>query len=454
MRGKYWILLIVGIALAGVGAGTLAFLGQDAPRTVAEVRQHTFAGKRAVSSARSDVGSTRSMGMASTRAASRDSGSIRRSGSSPSGLATVGQASSHEPGELLVADPPARFWESISSLGYRLIETNHLETLGMTVQRVRVPAGTQAVSGEDQLRRRFPALLVDQNHHFHTAKGEPFPASYARAMIGWQDIPSDCGHGVRVGVIDAGIDVGHPALAGMNLAYRSFHRSDRRPGPADHGTAIAGILIGNPDSGQGWGGLVPGAYLRAANVFEFNDQGKSIATAGALIRAVEWMAEGGIPVVNVSLAGPDNEIVRKVVSMARNWGMILIAAAGNGGSSAKPAYPAAYPEVVAVTAVGADRSIYQHANRGSYVEFAAPGVRIWTAVPEGGRFQSGTSFAVPYVSSLAALYIAQSGNQRLNDLRSTLRRGITDLGSPGRDDTFGWGLVTTRPTCRSKTNPA
>lgn len=418
--------------------------------TAADGRQPRYAGRRADP----DLTVTQVMpaGLtASPRRGRRPSAAGR--GDFASGSNRLAQAP-YEADEVLVADPPAQFWTAAAADRLRLVSSTTLPKLGMTLHRLRLSAGDRVAARVDTLRARFPQLLADANHHYRIAGQDEFSMSYARALIGWNNVPDDCGRGAKVGMIDAGIDAAHPALASANLSYRSFHRAGRRPGAADHGTAVAALLVGNPDAGRGWGGLVPGAHLEAANVFEYNENGEMIATAGALIEAMEWMVEREVPIINISLAGPDNRIVRTVVAMARDWSLVLVAAAGNGGAAALPAFPAAYADVIAVTAVEADRSLYEHANRGGYVEFAAPGVRVWTAVPDGGRYQSGTSFAAPYVSALAALTGEGGRSIGLDALREDLRREVIDLGPPGRDDLFGWGLVTTKPKCGSPIGPA
>ena len=125
----------------------------------------------------------------------------------------------------------------------------------------------------------------------------------------------------------------------------------------------------------------------------------------------------------------------------------MVAAAGNWGRADKPAYPAAYSEVVAVTAVGPYRGIYKKANRGNYIDFAAPGVRLWTAIPEGGKYQSGTSFAAPYITALAGMEVSKGANKDTSRLRKVLQGNSRDLGNPGKDSTYGWGLVQRGPGC-------
>jgi subtilisin family serine protease len=373
----------------------------------------------------------------------------------PSGWgAKVSPLDQFEPGEVLAARTPADFVATAGDLGFAVVETLSLRRLDERIHRIRLPAGVGVREGVATLRQRFPRAVIDANHHFSLAQGMDLPASFARASIGWEDIPADCGKGIRIGMIDAAIDGDHPALQGVDLHYRSFATPGRSPGTAEHGTAIAALLAGRSDAGRGWGGLLPGAHVAAASIFEVNERGTSIATARALLQAVEWMAGQGVDVVNISMAGPDNGIVRLATERALQQGLVLVAAAGNGASSNERAYPAAYQDVIAVTAVSADGKVYAHANRGPYIDFAAPGVRLWTAVPNGGRFQSGTSFAAPYVTAMAGLTLAGSADRTADAVRSRLRQDVLDLGTPGRDDVFGWGLVRMQPVCPGATRRA
>jgi len=365
--------------------------------------------------------------------------SVGRSGAAPSGADPDDR---FEPGEVLIANPPEGFEGVSATLGFRVLETIILGELDLRILRMQIPAGTAVPDAVQLLRQRFPRVTIDANHVYEPSQRVGSSDSYAREMIGWNEVPATCGKGVRIGMIDAGVDLTHPAFAGVDIAYEAFNRPSREPGPPDHGTAIAALMVGRPAAGKGWGGLLPGASLTAANMFEINEKGKVVGNARGLLKAVDWMASRKVPVVNLSIAGPDNKVVRLAFDRARRKGIILVAAAGNWGSATKPAYPAAYRHVIAVTAVNTRRSIYSHANRGRYVDFAAPGVRMWTAAPGGGgKFQSGTSFASPYVAVLTALVIAKGGDATPDGLRDLLRTNVVDLGAPGRDDVFGWGLI-------------
>lgn len=245
-------------------------------------------------------------------------------------------------------------------------------------------------------------------------------------------------------MIDAGVDVTHPALKGQNVIFRSFHKEGRKEGPKDHGTAVAAIMVGTPE----WGGLLPGAELRAANMFEYDEEGRKVGNAIGLLKAANWLIEEKVHIINLSVAGADNKVLRRIFEKALEKKLVLVAAGGNWGRSDKPAYPAAYEGVVAVTAISDQGLIYSEANTGKYIDFAAPGVSVYTAAPGGGgRLQSGTSFATPFITALMGLEIAKGNAKTVSALDAILKKNIKDLGLPGRDDVFGWGFARRKPDC-------
>jgi len=347
------------------------------------------------------------------------------------------------PGELLVADPPRGFAGVAEQMGFSVIEVVRLRQLDMEVYRLAIPRGSTVVEARRQLASRFPGVAIDSHRVFETQGLDEYQNQTARPTAGWSAASLACGAGLRIGQIDSPVDLTHPALKGQRIEFRSFNREDRRPGPADHGTAVAAMLVGKPD----WGGLLPGAELFAANMFEINETGSVIGSGMGLLKAVDWMIEKQVQVLNMSVAGGDNQVVRKAIDKAREKGLVVVAAAGNWGSETKPAYPAAYRDVIAVTALDRERQPYDKANHGPYIDFAAPGVRIYTAVPNGGRIMSGTSFAVPYVSVLLAMFIEAGAPKSPDTLRELLSRQVIDLGDPGKDDVFGWGIIKLQPKC-------
>jgi subtilisin family serine protease len=167
-----------------------------------------------------------------------------------------------------------------------------------------------------------------------------------------------------------------------------------------------------------------------------------VGTTDAIARSIDWLGQQGVRVVNLSLSGPGNQVMRLTVERAHAGGMLLVAAAGNNGPNAAPVFPAGYPSVMAVTAVDASLQPYGSANRGGYIDLAAPGVDVWSARQgQGGRYNTGTSFAAPFVSAAAALALSQAPDAAPDSIRRSLQQGARDLGSPGRDNTFGWGLL-------------
>ncbi|CCQ75401.1 S8 family serine peptidase [Magnetospira sp. QH-2] len=356
-----------------------------------------------------------------------------------------GPGSAVEPGEVMVLNPPSGFFRAVKRLGYRVIESVNLSKLDMSLAVIKVPPGDSVAGAINTLKRKFPNATFEANHRFEAqAKSE---RRHARAAMGWSAAPAGCGSGVSMGMIDSGVDVKHPALKNQSIEFRSFHRSSRKPGPSVHGTAVASMLVGN----RKWGGLLPEASLKAANIFELTKTGSKVANAAGLLKALDWLAGERVHAINLSVAGDDNKVLRLAVSKARKLGLVLIAAAGNWGRDDKPAYPAAYTPVIAVTAVTGGEAktiVYRHANKGSWIDFAAPGVKLWTAIPGGGKAQSGTSFAVPFVTAFAAAEVSRVGYLSADKLRRNLRKDTVDLGKPGKDKIYGWGLVDRLLTCR------
>ncbi|CAN0593746.1 unnamed protein product, partial [Laminaria digitata] len=161
-----------------------------------------------------------------------------------------------------------------------------------------------------------------------------------------------------------------------------------------------------------------------------------------VVRALNWMAGESVRVVNLSFAGPRNAVLSATLGRAMRQGMLPVAAAGNNGPEASPAYPAADEGLIAVTAIDAAKRLYASANRGDYIDLAAPGVDIWTAATGGGgAYRSGTSYAAPYVAAVAAAMLARHPRLPSDLLKESLRRSAIDLGTAGRDSDFGWGLV-------------
>jgi subtilisin family serine protease len=211
------------------------------------------------------------------------------------------------------------------------------------------------------------------------------------------------------------------------------------PAPSDHGTAVASLLVG---SGSVRGAL-PAADLLAINVFAPDSQG--LDSQGRLGSRTDWclkglnalaLAEPRPDVVNLSFGGGESRLLGLAIRKLYQQGIILVAAAGNGGRDSPVAFPASREEVIAVTALDAKKRIYSQAPTSASVSLAAPGVDVWAAGLKGqGRYMTGTSFAAPWVTALVALVRARG--QTVDDILT----GAEDLGLPGADPVFGAGMA-------------
>ncbi|HZV20499.1 MAG TPA: S8 family serine peptidase, partial [Hyphomicrobiales bacterium] len=265
-----------------------------------------------------------------------------------------------------------------------------------------------------------------------------------RKAIQWRDALAPCARGLRVGVIDTGYDAAHPVFEGRRIHQRDFHPENRPAAPQWHGTAVLSILAGKPQSSTP--GLIPDAEFFVADVFFTEADGGLATDTASLLSALKWMDESDVRIINMSFSGPRDPIVEEAIGEASGKGVVLVAAAGNEGPNASPAYPAAYKQVIAVTAVSKELRNYRYANRGDHIDVAAPGVDIWAAVPQAqAGYLSGTSFAAPFATAVMSIL----PDDRLGLPKDELLDSLTfiDLGESGRDPVYGRGLLLAPETC-------
>ena len=246
------------------------------------------------------------------------------------------------------------------------------------------------------------------------------------------------GLGSLIAVIDTGIDQSHPDL--QAAVTGSFDATEVKQQVSDpHGTAIAGIITAH----GAIEGVAPQAKLLDVRVFE-PEAGRagSIASTMALLRGLQWSADTHASIVNLSLAGPRDRLIGEAIGAMIAKDIVIVAAAGNAGASAPNAYPAAFADVIAVTATDSDDALYTSANHGSYIALAAPGVDVIApALFEAYQMNSGTSFAAAQVSGVIALMLERDPKLSNQKIRAVLQSGAKDLGPPGTDDQFGAGRV-------------
>lgn len=336
---------------------------------------------------------------------------------------------------LVMAEP--RAFDVLSTRGYLFDTVTELPGLGLRLAEVAAPSTFEItqmrgsvldVVGRDRAE-------VDLNH-IYTASAPVRTLDRGVVPRAALALPSDLDDlELRIGMIDSGVDTAHPALAAARIETRSFAAPGART-PEFHGTAIASIIAANSPE---YRGLAPNARVYAASVFELDDKRGETADTVSLIRALDWLIACDVEVVNMSLAGPPNRLLEKALDRAAAQGIIVMAAAGNGGPVARPVYPAAYESVVAVTAVDTTQQVFRLANRGDYLALAAPGVDLRHARSGGGyAASSGTSFAVPFAVTAAARITRLLPEA---DSIAMLLENAKDIGPPGRDQIYGYGLL-------------
>jgi subtilisin family serine protease len=262
------------------------------------------------------------------------------------------------------------------------------------------------------------------------------PAQYALAKLRLNEAHRlATGDKVLVAVIDSGIDVGHPELQGMVAgSYDALGTAEK---PHAHGTAIAGAIVARARLM----GAAPSARILAIRAFGAAG-GSAEATTFAILKGIEYAATHNARVINMSFAGPADPGLARQLAAAKARGAVLVAASGNFGPKSPPQYPAADPNVIAVSATDADDKLFTAASTGQHIAVTAPGVDILLPAPDNDyQLASGTSFSAAYVSGVAALLLQRAPALAPDAVRQILQSTAKDLGPRGKDRQYGAGLV-------------
>ncbi|MDT9681350.1 type VII secretion-associated serine protease mycosin [Streptomyces sp. TRM76323] len=295
-----------------------------------------------------------------------------------------------------------------------------------------------------------------------TYPGKPYegrPWALQRVLLDelWKQ---STGKGVRVAVIDTGVDVKHPQLkpavdtgSGINLIPKDAEdehgnkvergREDGTTDTVGHGTKVAGIIAARPMKGTGFVGLAPDATVIPIQQNDADGNG----TAATLATAIRHAIEEGADVINISQdtanAIEPTPLLKDAVQEALDKEIVVVASAGNDGldGNVKKTYPASYEGVLAVAASDRNNERAAFSQSGDFVGVAAPGVDMITTVPGGGHCaDNGTSFSAPYVAGIAALIKAKhedwTRKQIVAQIQQTAERSIA-----GHDRLVGWGVV-------------
>jgi hypothetical protein len=336
-------------------------------------------------------------------------------------------------GELVALDLTAAGLDRIVAAGFSVGPGQALAGLDAELYVLRAPPAMSTQRALQRLRELDPGASFDFDHLYLPSAlptaDEPSAALPASATAAGQALD-----GVRVGLIDSGVQRTHAVFAQARVTSWGCQGESI---PSAHGTEVASLLVGDAAPFRG---AAPGAVLYAADVYCGAPAGGAIET---IAQAFGWLSGQHVPVINVSLVGPDNLILKRVVRQTIAQGCLIVAAVGNDGPAAPPLYPAAYPDVIGVSAVDGRQRVLLEAERGPQVSFAAPGADLAAAsLPDGYQAVRGTSFAAPIVAGLLA--------QRLSDPQpEAARRAVASLAREAEADgrgqrdraAVGFGLV-------------
>ena len=364
--------------------------------------------------------------------------------------------------EILGLAPTDAALDRARTLGFIVDREQTIAGMNIRVAVLRAPQGMTTAKALRTLREADPAGSYDYNHIYSGGgeiAGNTIGAGPSGGAIGGdasgvrtlsrgvaatagtpRDAPapvppaaSPAQSRVRIGLLDSGVDLTHPVF---RESVVHAWGCDNHAIPAAHGTAVASLLIGRSEVFRG---VRPDAELYAADVYCGRPTGGAVDT---LVAALGWMVQERVPVINVSLVGPKNAMLERVIGDLIAGGYVIVAAVGNDGPAAPPLYPASYQHVVGVTAVDARRRVLIEAARGPQVMFASPGADLAAAGSDHAYAAvRGTSFAAPFVAALLASGLASPNSADADAAVEQLVKSAVDLGAPGRDLTYGFGLV-------------
>ncbi|WP_432817293.1 S8 family serine peptidase [Sulfitobacter sp. JB4-11] len=326
--------------------------------------------------------------------------------------------------------------DALAEVGARFLRTKQLGSMGLQVLIFEYPRGRQITAINEALRAAAPDM--DAAYHNIYEFAQFAPRTYAPDLVA-QGAPNGCRvpRNVRIGMIDGPVNAAHPALAGAKIRTHSLLSAQERSVGAAHGTGVAALMVGEDPRGY-FSGFAQGAELFSVAIFTSRLGGER-TNVERIAGALDYLLARDVRLINMSFTGPNNNVLRIVLEAASSAGAVMVAAVGTDGIPGG-SLPAASEYVIGVTAVDSRLRRFGAANSGPQVEFAAPGVDLYVAKAQGGRYATGTSFAAPIVTAIVAGMTAR-GARGLAQIRARLKANAQDLGAAGRDDTFGHGLV-------------
>ena len=351
-------------------------------------------------------------------------------------------------GELIVraellaqpSTPAAR--DALLAAGFKPLREELLDGLDDALVVMQAPAAMSLPDALQRARAIDPPGAYDFHHLYLGSGAVGAPAAAASTAASWpapSPSPSpSVGGGLQVGppqvgLIDSGVDEAHPSL--RQAAIRRHGCVDGAH-PAPHGTAVASLLVGG---GEHFVSALPHGVLYAGDAYCDAATGGSVE---AIVRELAWLARMRVAVVNISLVGPPNQVLQRIVAQAVAQGMLIVAAVGNDGPAAPPLYPASWPGVVGVGAVDGRLRLLPEGARGPQVMFVAPGADMAAAASGTRAFAPvrGTSFAAPFVAGLLAAHYQAASPEAARAALVRLAAEARELPQAPREG-IGRGLV-------------
>ena len=359
----------------------------------------------------------------------------------------VGEAqeiSPHVEDEILIRFRSGKMEDQKSALLKQNNATVKKELPGLGVKVLHVPA--EALPHILSAFRASPLVeYAEPNYILATQETVPNDPDYTRqwglAAIGASDAwDIQTGNAdIIIGLIDTGVDLDHPDLQGKISAGWDFVNNDGDPQDDNgHGTHVAGIMAATANNGIGITGVSWGARIMPVKVLDASGSGSYADVAAGILYAVDH----GAKVINLSLGGTSPSItLEEAVNYAADHGVVMVASAGNRGTTGVT-YPAKYPNTIAVGAVDSNMSLASFSSQGPEVDLVAPGIDIYSTLLDNSYgLKNGTSMAAPFVSGAAALLLSANGANTNNEIVAALENSTQDLGSPGLEIAFGFGLI-------------
>jgi len=340
----------------------------------------------------------------------------------------------------------------------------------LNVRIVQVPSqAEQRVISALSKNPNFEFAEPDYIANIILVPNDPYYSSYQwhlpkiAAPVAWDATTGNAS--VKVAIVDSGVESSHPDLSGRVLLGYDFVNND--PDPSDdngHGTAVAATAAAKGNDGVGTAGVAWNVAILPVKTMNSAGSG----SYSAIANGITYSADQGAKIINLSLGGTQaSTTLQNAVAYAWNKGSLLVAAAGNNGTN-QTVYPAAYPNVIAVSATTRSDALASFSSYGSFVDLSAPGQDITTSwINSGYTTISGTSFSSPLVAGTAALALSQNPSLSNSQLSSILTKNVDDLGASGYDIFFGAGRLNaqkvvananpvqdTTPPSTSVTNPS